>query len=58
MKQDIFNILNQWEFDPNNNIRFISVNNNREFMQIRLPLGIEQYELNGRPDGKKPYGKD
>jgi hypothetical protein len=57
MKQDIFNILNQWEFDPNNNIRFVSVNNNREFMQIRLPLGIEQYELNGRPDGKKPYGK-
>lgn len=57
MKHDIFNILNQWEFDPNNNIRFISANNNREYMQIRLPLGIEQYELNGRPDGKKPYGK-
>ena len=57
MKQDIFNILNQWEFNPDNNIRFVSVNNNREFMQIRLPLGIEQYELIGRPDGKKPFGK-
>ncbi len=57
MKNDIFNILNQWEFDPDNNIRFINGSNDRELLQIRLPLGIEQYELNGRPDGKKPYGK-
>ncbi len=57
MKDDIFNILNQWEFDSVNNIRFIKGNNGREIMQIRLPLGIEQYELEGRPDGKKPFGK-
>lgn len=57
MKDDIFNILNQWEFNSNNNIRFIKGNNGREIMQIRLPLGIEQYELDGRPDGKKPFGK-
>jgi len=27
----------------------------REVMQVRLPLGIEQYELDGRPDGKRPH---
>ncbi len=25
-------------------------------MQVRTPLGIEQYELEGRPDGALPYG--
>jgi hypothetical protein len=25
---------------------------------VRKPLGIEQYELEGRPDGKRPYGRE
>jgi hypothetical protein len=25
-------------------------------MQVRLPLGVEQYEMDGRPDGAQPYG--
>lgn len=28
----------------------------RELLQVRLPLGIEQYELQGRPDGLRPEG--
>lgn len=58
MKNDIYKILNEWEFNPDNYIRFIKGENGRELMQVRLPLGIEQYELSGRPDGKKPYGKE
>ncbi|MBN2544466.1 MAG: UvrB/UvrC motif-containing protein [Spirochaetes bacterium] len=58
MKSDISKILNDWMFEPGNNIRFIKGDDSREIMQIRLPLGIEQYELNGRPDGKKPFNKE
>lgn len=57
MKYDITELLKNWGFDPDNNIRFIKDETGREIMQIRLPLGIEQYELNDRPDGKKPLGK-
>jgi len=27
----------------------------RPIMQVRTPLGIEQYELDGRPDGRHPH---
>ena len=27
-------------------------------LQVRQPLGVEQYELEGRPDGERPYGKE
>ena len=30
----------------------------REVLQVRTPLGIEQYELEGRPDGLRPYGEE
>jgi len=58
MKSDISKILNDWEFEQGNNIRFIKGEDGREILQIRLPLGIEQYELSGRPDGKKPLKKE
>lgn len=58
MRYDISDVLKNWEYDPENNIRFIKDISGREIMQIRLPLGIEQYELNGRPDGKKPFNKE
>ena len=33
----------------------ITLADGREVMQVRLPLGIEQYELSGRPDGHRPH---
>lgn len=27
-------------------------------MQVRLPLGVEQYEMDGRPDGNHPFDRD
>ena len=51
---DLSYILNSWPYDERNNVRFIRSDDGSELMQIRLPLGIEQYNLNGRPDGRKP----
>jgi len=58
MRYDISEVLRVWEYDRLNNIRKIKGNNGKEKIQIRLPLGIEQFEVDGRPDGKRPYGKE
>ena len=58
MDYDISEVLKAWKYDRLNNIRKIRGNDNKEKIQIRLPLGIEQFEVDGRPDGKRPYGKE
>jgi len=58
MNTDISDFLNAWEYDSKNTIRKIKTEDGRELLQVRKPLGIEQYELDGRPDGKKPFGKE
>ena len=56
MSRDITDILREWEYEPGNQIRIIRADDGREVLQVRQPLGIEQYELDGRPDGKRPFG--
>lgn len=58
MHDDLTRLLQEWEYDPYDTVRFLKADDGREIMQVRLPLGIEQYELDGRPDGKRPYGKE
>ena len=58
MKFDITGLLKNWEYDPDNFIRILKLKDGREVLQVRQPLGIEQYELTGRPDGKKPFQKE
>jgi hypothetical protein len=60
MKQptDITDILNNWEFDPDDQVRIVRAADGRQVLQVRQPLGIEQYELDGRPDGKRISGKE
>ncbi len=53
---DITSLLKRWEYDSGRTVRRIRATNGREVLQVRLPLGIEQYEINGRPDGKRPQG--
>lgn len=55
---DLRGFLSDWLYDPENTVRLISGSDGREIMQVRQPLGIEQYELDGRPDGLRPYGMD
>jgi len=56
MSRDITEILKDWDYDPDDTTRIIKADNGREVLQVRQPLGIEQYELAGRPDGWRPHG--
>lgn len=51
---DLTDIFKEWEYDEDDNVRFLQAEDGRDIMQIRQPLGIEQYNLDGRPDGLKP----
>jgi hypothetical protein len=54
--EDLTQMLQRWEYDESRPVRRIRAVDGREVLQVRLPLGIEQYEINGRPDGKRPEG--
>jgi hypothetical protein len=58
MSADITGLLRDWEYDSDNQIRIIQADDGRQVLQVRQPLGVEQYELDGRPDGKRPFDKD
>jgi hypothetical protein len=54
--RDIRDLLADWPYDPEDNVRVIKGADGRELLQVRLPVGIEQYEMEGRPDGQRPHG--
>ncbi|MEA2063827.1 MAG: UvrB/UvrC motif-containing protein [Gemmatimonadota bacterium] len=60
MTQDISHILRDWEFDPQKSYRRIVGDDGRQKVQVRVEnaafQGILQMDLDGRPDGKKPWG--
>ncbi|MEX2119478.1 MAG: UvrB/UvrC motif-containing protein [Pirellulales bacterium] len=57
MSQDIFHILEGWEFSPDQiAVRSIRGDDGREKIQMRLDLGLLQMEVDGRPDGQRPQG--
>ena len=58
MGKDIAHFLHDWEYDPDNTVRFVDGDDGRQVLQVRLPLGMEQYELDGRPDGEEPFGRE
>ena len=58
MSSDITELLREWPYDPDDNTRIVSAADGRSVLQVRQPLGIEQYELEGRPDGAHPLGFD
>lgn len=58
MREDLTSLLASWEYDPDDTTRIINAEDGRKVLQVRLPLGIEQYELDGRPDGERPFGAD
>lgn len=55
---DLREFLDAWPFDPEKDARIVRVPGGREVLQVRLPLGLEQYELEGRPDGLRPHGQE
>ncbi len=52
---DITDILNNWAYDPEDQVRIIKAVDGHEVLQVRKPLGVEQYEMDGRPDGMRPF---
>jgi len=55
---DLRKILNSWPYDPEQEARIIRGEDDRELLQVRTPLGIEQFEMDGRPDGLRPHGME
>lgn len=53
---DIRELLEDWPFDPENSARIVRAKDGREILQVRTPLGLEQLEMEGRPDGARPHG--
>ena len=53
--RDISDILNEWPYDASSFVRKIVAADGRELIQVRTAMGIEQYELEGRPDGNEPF---
>ena len=56
MGTDISGLLDEWPYDSEENVRIVTADDGRKILQVRQPLGIEQYELDGRPDGQRPGG--
>src|SRR6516164_5389851 len=55
---DIRRILEAWPYDPDKDARLTQGEDGREILQVRTPVGLEQYELDGRPDGARPHGME
>lgn len=59
MSRDISEILDGWDFEPGGvQVRIVSGDDGRDKIQLRLELGVLQMELDGRPDGKRPEGRE
>ena len=57
MDHDIGNLLNEWDFNPDEFLaRRIKTPDGSEKIQIRIDMGILQLETSGRPDGLQPHG--
>jgi hypothetical protein len=52
---DLRPLLAAWPYDPDDDARVVRGVDGREVLQVRTPLGIEQLEMDGRPDGALPY---
>ena len=62
MNNDISEILDEWEYDPESNVRRIRGKGGIPKIQVRIDQGafqgILQLNLDGRPDGKRPHDQD
>jgi hypothetical protein len=55
---DLRRVLKSWPYDPEHDARIVRGDDGRELLQVRTPLGIEQYEMDERPDGLRPHGME
>jgi hypothetical protein len=55
---NILSFLNSWPYDPDDNLWIGRGRNGRDIMLVRQPMGLEVYEVKGRPDGQRPHGME
>jgi len=54
---DISHILKDWPYKPGQvTARHVRGEDGKEFIQLRLDVGLLQMEATGRPDGQRPHG--
>ncbi len=59
MSEDIGPAMEGWEYQPGKiTARKIKGRNGKDKIQMRTELGLLQMEVEGRPDGKRPYSKE
>lgn len=57
MPHDLRRVLTGWAYEPNQiTVRKIAGDDGAVKIQLRLPLGVLQMEITGRPDGARPFG--
>ena len=56
---DLEHILRAWPYEPGHiTVRRILGDDDRVKIQMRLDLGVLQMEVTGRPDGRRPHGRE
>ena len=55
---DLRPLFKAWPYDPEHDARMFKAADGREVLQVRTPSGIEQFEVEGRPDGARPHGME
>src|SRR6266566_5318492 len=55
---DLREVLKAWPYDPENDSRVARGADGRQVLQVRTPLGVEQMEMDGLPDGARPHGME
>ena len=62
MRKDISDIISQWQYDPEANVRTVEGPDGQDVLQVRVDQGafqgILQLNLDGRPDGDRPHGRE
>jgi len=59
MSFDISQVLNQWPYQPGEiQVRRCKGRDGKEKVQLRVDLGVLQMNVEGRPDGKRPFGHE
>jgi hypothetical protein len=58
MDFDITRLLDQWAYQPGQVVvRKFKAKDGKEKIQLRVDLGLLQMNAEGRPDGKRPFGR-
>ncbi|MCL4204659.1 MAG: UvrB/UvrC motif-containing protein [Pirellulaceae bacterium] len=57
VKKNLDRLLEQWPFEPDSvKVRVVQGDDGRDVIQMRVDMGILQMEIDGRPDGNRPFG--